>query len=60
MKEYIIPVNFITTYQITVEAEDETEARDLAGTQVTEIFREELDEGLLGVSDFVCDPQEPL
>ena len=60
MKEYIIPVNFTTTYQITVEAEDETEARDLAGEQSTKIFREELDKGLLGVSDFVCEPQEPL
>lgn len=60
MKEYIISVNFTTTYEVTVEAEDETEARDFAGTQATEIFREELDEGLLGVSDFICEPQEPM
>lgn len=58
MKEYIIPANFTTTYQITVKAEDETEAMALAATQATEIFREELYKGLLGVSDFVCELQE--
>ena len=60
MKVYTIPVNFTTTYQITVEAKNETEAMALVATQVTEIFREELDKGLLGVSDFVCELQESL
>ena len=60
MNEYIIPVNFTTTYQITVKAEDEGEARDLAGTEASELFQKDLDEGLLGTSDFVCEPQEPV
>lgn len=60
MKEYIIPVNFTTTYWITVDAEDEGEARDLAGTEASELFQKDLDEGLLDTSDFACEPQEPM
>lgn len=60
MKRYKVPVNFTTTYWITVNAEDEGEARDLAGTEASELFQEDLNEGLLGTSDFVCEPQEPV
>ena len=58
MIKYTIPVNFIATYWITVDANNEYEARDLAETEASELFQEDLDNGLLGTSDFACESQE--
>lgn len=60
MKEYTIPVNFTTTYWTTVEAEDETRAKELAEEQATAEFEEDLNEGMLGTSDFACEAQDPV
>ena len=58
-EKYEIEVLFITPINVTVKAEDADEAMDLAESEATEIFKENLDKGLLGVSDFYCEAQTP-
>lgn len=58
-KEYEIEVMFSTPIYVKVEAEDVDEAMEYAEQDATEIFRDQLDRGLLGVSDFDCEAQTP-
>ena len=58
-KKYNIEVVFSTPVYVTVEAEDVCEAMDEAEYQASQIFISNLNEGLLGQSDFYCEAQTP-
>lgn len=58
-KEYEIEVLFSTPIYVKVEAKDVDEAMEYAEQDATEIFQDQLDGGLLGVSDFDCEAQTP-
>ena len=58
-KEYEIEVMFSTPIYVKVEARDLDDAMAYAEQDATEIFREQLDRGLLGISDFDCEAQTP-
>lgn len=61
MKEsYLIPVNFTITYTMSVIARNETAAKEKAEKNATELFEDDLNEGLLGTSDFACEAQDPI
>lgn len=58
-KKYYIPVVFTMTIETEVKAEDLDDAMSEAEDKATEEFRELLDTGYLGTSDFTCEAQEP-
>ena len=58
-KTYHIEVLFTLPVMVTVKAEDLDDAFDKAEVKASEEFRENLDKGLYGVSDFDCDAQTP-
>lgn len=58
-RKYQIEVLFSTPVYVTVKANDVYDAMDIAEVDATEIFRKNLDEGMLGVSDFYCEAQTP-
>ena len=61
MKVYTIPVKFTVTYTIgVVGAEDENEAKERAEEQAAAHFENDLNDGMLGTSDFVCEVQKPI
>lgn len=61
MKTYTIPVNFTVTYTIGISgAEDEARAKELAEEQAAAEFEENLNEGMLGTSDFACEAQDSI
>ena len=60
MKTYIIPVNFTTTYTMSVIAENEAVAKEKAEENATKWFEDDLNEGWLGTSDFACEAQDPV
>lgn len=58
-KKYEIEVVFSTSIYVNVEAEDKYDAMDIAEDLAAEEFRDKLDSGLLGTSDFDCEAQTP-
>lgn len=59
LNEYDVPVNFTTTIDVTVKAQSRYDAMCKAEELATETFRKYLDDGLLGMSDFIPEAQEP-
>lgn len=58
-KKYGIEVVFSTSIFVKVEAEDVIDAMDIAEDLAAEEFRNKLDSGLLGTSDFDYEAQTP-
>ena len=58
-KKYTIPVNFTTTIDVKIEAEDVEDAMDEAEYEASKIFSKLFTEGTLEPSDFVAEAQEP-
>ena len=58
-RKYQIEVLFSTPVYVTVKANDVYDAMAIAEVDATEVFRKNLDEGMLGVSDFYCEVQTP-
>ena len=58
-KKFKIEVVFSTPVYVTVLASNKYDAMDIAEVDATEVFRKNLDEGMLGVSDFYCEVQTP-
>ena len=58
-KEFVVPVNFTITLDMTVEASDVDEARDLAESEAIEDFYYSFKVGDYAPSDFVAEAQEP-
>ena len=59
MRKYTIDVLFSTSIPVIVRAKDEDDAMAEAEYKASEQFRELLDKGLLGASDFDCEAQQP-
>lgn len=57
-KDYRFLVNFTTTYQIEVRAKSKEEAQEYAENDAYDMFREDLDTGYLGTSDFAMSVEE--
>lgn len=53
-RKYDMAVDFTTTLYVTVYASDIDDAKDKAELKASEEFEENLNEGLLGSSDFYC------
>ena len=58
-KEFVVPVNFTITLDMTVEASDVDEAKDLAESEAIFDFFYSLKHGYYEPSDFVAEAQEP-
>lgn len=58
-KKYNIDVVFSTSVYVSVMAKDLDEAMDKAEYKASKEFRDLLDDGLLGASDFTCEAQTP-
>lgn len=59
MKTYTIDVLFSTSISVEVRAKDKDDAMDKAEYKAAEEFRDLLDKGMLGTSDFFCEAQIP-
>ena len=57
---YTIPVNFTITYNVSVRARNEAFAKEKAEKEASEMFEADLNEGMLGTSDFAYEAQDPV
>ena len=59
MRKYNVDVVFSTTVSATVWANSKADAMDKAERKASDEFRDLLDKGYLGTSDFTYEAQEP-